>query len=95
MARALTLGLALRSPDRRAYSGSSRAQVVRAGIELGVPFELTLSCMNPESGVTNPGSRIPQSRVMQQQVPRAPRRALSSWAWPIRPVYEDQRYVRA
>jgi 7-cyano-7-deazaguanine synthase len=28
-----------------------KADVVRLGIELGVPLELTLSCMNPRDGM--------------------------------------------
>jgi 7-cyano-7-deazaguanine synthase len=51
MARALTLGLAHDLRIDAPYSGSSKAQVVARGIELGVPFELTLSCMNPRSEI--------------------------------------------
>jgi 7-cyano-7-deazaguanine synthase len=52
MARALTLGLAHRLQIEAPYAGTSKADVIRRGAALGVPFELTLSCMAPqESGV--------------------------------------------
>jgi 7-cyano-7-deazaguanine synthase len=47
MARALTLGLAHRLTIDAPYAGTSKADVIRRGAALGVPFELTLSCMNP------------------------------------------------
>ena len=28
-----------------------KSEVIRLGVELGVPLELTLSCMNPQGGV--------------------------------------------
>jgi len=101
IARALTLGLAHDLRIDAPYSGSSKAQVVARGIELGVPFELTLSCMMPgignrESGV---GSRIPN--------PESPRHcglcskcrerhdAFIELGVVDPTEYEDQRYVRA
>jgi 7-cyano-7-deazaguanine synthase len=56
MARALTLGLAHRLAIEAPYAGTSKADVIRRGAALGVPFELTLSCMNPpspESAISN------------------------------------------
>src|SRR4051812_1245936 len=50
MARALTLGLAHRLTIEAPYAGTSKADVIRRGAALGVPFELTLSCMNPPPG---------------------------------------------
>ncbi len=47
MARALTLGLAHDLQIEAPYAGTSKADVIRRGAALGVPFELTLSCMNP------------------------------------------------
>jgi 7-cyano-7-deazaguanine synthase len=32
------------------YAGTSKADVVRRGVSLRVPFDLTLSCMSPRSG---------------------------------------------
>lgn len=50
MARSLSLGLdwpiAIETPLRDLH----KEDVIRRGQELGVPFELTLSCMNPRAG---------------------------------------------
>ena len=56
MARALTLGLDHPLQIDAPYAGTSKADVIRRGASLGVPFELTLSCMNP-----------PQSAVISHQ----------------------------
>ena len=61
MARALTLGLAHQVRIEAPYAGMSKADVIRCGTALGVPFELTLSCMNPpsaESAIRNPQSAL-------------------------------------
>ena len=50
MARALSLGLAHDVQVTAPYAGTTKAEVVRRGAALGVPFELTLSCMSPASG---------------------------------------------
>ena len=47
LAHALSLGLAHPLLIDAPYAGVSKAEVVRRGIGLGVPLELTLSCMNP------------------------------------------------
>ena len=47
MARALSLGLDHALRIDAPYASTSKADVVRRGAALGVPFELTLSCMNP------------------------------------------------
>ena len=47
MARALTLGLDHPLRIDAPYAGTSKADVIRRGAALGVPFELTLSCMKP------------------------------------------------
>jgi 7-cyano-7-deazaguanine synthase len=49
MARALSLGLDRRLEIDAPYANRSKADVIRRGAALGVPFELTLSCMNPPS----------------------------------------------
>ena len=54
MARALSLGLAHELRIDAPYAGTSKADVIRRGAALGVPFELTLSCMKPD-GVTHCG----------------------------------------
>jgi 7-cyano-7-deazaguanine synthase len=47
IARALSLGLAHAIAIDAPYANVGKAEVVRRGAALGVPFELTLSCMNP------------------------------------------------
>jgi 7-cyano-7-deazaguanine synthase len=51
MARALSLGLAHDLRIDAPYAGISKADVVRRGAALGVPFELTLSCMSPQTAI--------------------------------------------
>jgi 7-cyano-7-deazaguanine synthase len=47
MAGALSLGLAHALQIDAPYARMSKAEVIRRGAALGVPFELTLSCMKP------------------------------------------------
>jgi 7-cyano-7-deazaguanine synthase len=47
MARALSLGLAHPIEVVAPYVALSKAEVITRGVALGVPLELTLSCMNP------------------------------------------------
>jgi 7-cyano-7-deazaguanine synthase len=47
MARALSLGLAHELEVDAPYAAVGKADVIRRGMALGVPFELTLSCMKP------------------------------------------------
>jgi 7-cyano-7-deazaguanine synthase len=44
---ALSLGLAHQLTIEAPYAAAGKADVIRRGAALGVPFELTLSCMNP------------------------------------------------
>ncbi len=48
MQRALSLGLAHDLEIDAPYAGISKAEVIRRGAALHVPFNLTLSCMNPQ-----------------------------------------------
>jgi len=50
MARTLSLGLAHNLQIHAPYAGRSKADVVRRGLELGVDFTLSLSCMSPVDG---------------------------------------------
>ena len=50
MARALSLGLAHTIAVDAPFASMTKSDVVRLGVELGVPLELTLSCMNPQEG---------------------------------------------
>lgn len=47
MAEALSLGLDWKIEIAAPYRDLHKEQVIQRGVELGVPFQLTLSCMNP------------------------------------------------
>ena len=47
LSHALSLGLAHQIEVEAPYAKASKADVIRRGISLGVPLELTMSCMNP------------------------------------------------
>src|SRR6202521_2265846 len=47
MAQALSLGLAHALTIEAPFAGAGKADVIRRGAALGVPLQLTLSCMNP------------------------------------------------
>ena len=51
MARALSLGLAHTLVIEAPLASMEKADVIRLGVELGVPLELTLSCMDPQEGL--------------------------------------------
>ena len=51
MARALSLGLERPLTITAPFGGMHKAEVIRLGQTLGVPMELTLSCMNPQEGL--------------------------------------------
>jgi 7-cyano-7-deazaguanine synthase len=51
MGRALSLGLARTIQIETPFAGKEKAEVIALGIALGVPLELTLSCMNPRAGL--------------------------------------------
>jgi 7-cyano-7-deazaguanine synthase len=48
--RALSLGLAKSIEVATPFAGMHKADVIKLGASLGVPFALTLSCMNPSNG---------------------------------------------
>ena len=50
MARALSIGLATPIAINAPFVSMSKADVIHRGQSLGVPFELTLSCMQPNQG---------------------------------------------
>jgi 7-cyano-7-deazaguanine synthase len=58
MARALSLGLAHDLRIDAPYAGTSKAGVILRGAALGVPFELTMSCMNPRPSADDPTQPI-------------------------------------
>ena len=65
MAETLSLGLAHQLTIDAPYANFSKADVIRRGVSLGVPLDLTLSCMNPVS--VEPGE------------PREPREPREPW----------------
>ena len=50
MARTLSLGLAHQLDVEAPYAELEKTDVIRRGVALGVPFDLTLSCMKPVDG---------------------------------------------
>jgi 7-cyano-7-deazaguanine synthase len=50
MARALTLGLNHAIAVATPFLSMEKSDVIKLGVALGVPLELTLSCMNPQQG---------------------------------------------
>jgi 7-cyano-7-deazaguanine synthase len=50
MAEALSLGLAAHIRIEAPFATLHKSDVIRRGVELGVPLELTLSCMQPRGG---------------------------------------------
>ena len=50
MSRALSAGLAHPIEIATPFAAMHKEDVIRLGVELGVPLELTLSCMNPREG---------------------------------------------
>ncbi|MGH9257909.1 MAG: 7-cyano-7-deazaguanine synthase [Vicinamibacterales bacterium] len=51
MAHALSLGLAHPLVIEAPFAAMDKSDVIRLGVELGVPLALTLSCMNPRGGL--------------------------------------------
>lgn len=51
MARAMSLGLARDIRIDAPLATQDKSDVIKLGVELGVPLELTLSCMNPREGL--------------------------------------------
>lgn len=50
MGRALSLGLGTEIRIEAPFASMHKEDVIRLGVRLGVPLELTLSCMQPEGG---------------------------------------------
>jgi 7-cyano-7-deazaguanine synthase len=50
MQEALSLALAHRIEVAAPFASMDKSDVIRLGVDLGVPLELTLSCMNPREG---------------------------------------------
>ena len=59
MAQAMSLGLDHRIEIVTPFLTWEKEDVIRRGAALGVPFELTLSCMNPRSGASGASGAVP------------------------------------
>jgi 7-cyano-7-deazaguanine synthase len=94
MARALTLGLAHELKIDAPYAGTSKADVIRRGAALHVPFELTLSCMSPtdQSSVVNRQSAVHCGRCSKC---RERHDAFLDAGVTDPTLYVDERFVRA
>lgn len=60
MATALSLGLGHRLEIATPFLDWEKEQVIRRGVELGVPLELTLSCLNPSVGAAGAAGMLPR-----------------------------------
>ena len=111
MARALSLGLAHALQIDAPYAGTSKAEVIRRGAALGVPFELTLSCMSPAvargSSLGARAATVSEQRETSNEQPDLPLHcgtcskcrerhdAFLELGLADPTVYEDERHVRA
>ena len=50
LASAISLGLGSQIDIETPFAAMRKSEVIRRGCELGVPLELTMSCMNPKDG---------------------------------------------
>ena len=76
MAQALSLGLDHQIEIATPFLTWEKEDVIKRGVELGVPFELTLSCMNPilrVTGCSGCNGVVAAALRSVQQVPRTPR----------------------
>lgn len=64
MSKAMSLGLDHSIEIATPFLSWDKEDVIRRGVELGVPFELSLSCMNPV--LPAPGSRVPAPGPLPQ-----------------------------
>ncbi len=93
MGRTLSLGLARNLQIDAPYAEAGKADVVRRGVSLGVPFDRTMSCMSPVLPGSDPG-RLPQHCGTCSKC-RERHDAFLDAGVTDPTEYADQRYVRA
>jgi 7-cyano-7-deazaguanine synthase len=94
LAHALTLGLAHDVQIDAPYADTSKADVIKRGAALGVPFELTLSCMAPQpSDDASPASEPVHCGTCSKCRERHDAFVEANVTDPT--TYADQRFVRA
>ena len=93
MARALSLGLARDLTIDAPYAGTSKAEVIRRGLALAVPFELTLSCMSPVDREGDPARIALHCGTCSKCRERHDAFLEAGLADPT--AYADERFVRA
>jgi 7-cyano-7-deazaguanine synthase len=104
MAQTLSLGLAHPLAIDAPYAGTSKADVIRRGIALGVRFEHTMSCMSPVAGRWSLVAEYPKEPGTSNQQPlhcglcskcRERHDAFIEVGIDDPTIYEDRRYVGA
>ena len=91
-ARAVSLGLAHEIAIDAPFMHMHKAEVIRLGHQLGVPLELTLSCMNPRGG--EGGTVVSAASVGSVAMPSVKRESRISRVIPTGSAADDAKQQR-